>query len=90
MKRFTLALALTATLGGCATVDRSYSQAVCMEKGATTSECIMARQSDAQNSNAKTTNAATGAVTGCVVTGPFCLLLVGPAIGALIGAGMTQ
>ena len=88
--RITILLLLLVLITGCATVNRERSTAICMEKGASSAECSMARMADVQDSNAKTTNAATGAVVGCILTGPFCLIPIGPAIGALIGAGTTN
>lgn len=90
MKRFIKLTSILLLVSGCASVDRTYSNAVCLEKGAATAECQLARQADAQNSGAKGQNAAVGAVTGCVLTGPFCLLGVGPLIGALVGYGTTN
>jgi hypothetical protein len=46
----------------------------CVTAGGTTSE-----------SSARWKNAGIGAAIGCVATGPFCALGIGPVIGAVIG-----
>ena len=52
------------------------------------SGCVTATGGNTEAS-ARWKNAGIGAAIGCVATGPFCLLPVGPAIGALIG-GMSS
>ena len=72
-------------LAGCATADRSMSMMFCSQKGIDSPECAMTRQNEDQKVQAKNTGTAVGGVLGCVLTGPFCLFGVGPALGALIG-----
>ena len=75
-------------LAGCST-DRSMSTMMCMQYGISSPQCITARQQEEQKSSDKTTGTTTGAIVGCVLTGPFCLLGVGPLVGGLVGNSMS-
>lgn len=79
-----LFLAALFLLGGCATQVSPLTQKVCDEQGMESSQCMLAQQMDKQNSRGQ--NMAAGAAVGCILTGPFCLLGVGPLVGGLIGA----
>lgn len=48
------------------------------------SGCVTATEGTTESS-ARWKNAGIGAAIGCVATGPFCALGVGPVIGAIIG-----
>jgi len=48
------------------------------------SGCVTASGTTSESS-ARWKNAGIGAAIGCIATGPFCLLPVGPIIGAIIG-----
>jgi hypothetical protein len=71
-------------VAGCAAQVSSLTQKVCAEKGMESSDCMLAQQLDKQNARGQ--NIAVGAALGCVLTGPFCIFGVGPAIGTAIGA----
>jgi uncharacterized protein YqgC (DUF456 family) len=42
-----------------------------------------------RESGARWTNAGAGALLGCVLTGPFCILPIVPIIGAIVGGMVT-
>ena len=44
---------------------------------------------DRTETKARWLNAGQGALIGCVVTGPFCLIPVGPIVGAIIGGNLS-
>src|SRR5689334_12017884 len=86
MKTFIVVLILL--YSGCST-NRSLSNMTCRERGVTSSECYQARQIEDKRASEKETGTATGVVLGCVLTGPFCLLGVGPVVGGFIGHAVS-
>ena len=90
MKKMILSFLVLLLVTSCATVNRRWSTITCQEKGPSSSECSQARIAEAmenhEENQARSSNTSMGALIGCIVTGPFCLLGVGPVIGAAIGA----
>ena len=84
----TLLLVLILLVSGCST-NRSLSNMTCRERGVTSSECYQARQIEDKKASEKQTGTATGVVLGCVLTGPFCLLGIGPVVGGFIGHAVS-